>query len=240
MDRPTSIESVVAVALAAGTGSRVGGEIPKQFVDLVGRPVLSYCVATFARVEAIDRIVIVASEPMISTAAAIAERAAGDKPVDLVVGGAQRSDSSRAAIDALAADPPSHVLIHDAARPLVELSVVEGVIEALKVATAAAPAVAVNDTIAHDREGTIESMPSRAALKALQTPQGFAYETIATAYKLAATDPDFAATDDCGVVHHYLPNAAIRLVPGSERNLKITHYKDLEEAKRIVLLSRRT
>ena len=240
MERPAALESVVAVALAAGSGSRVGGQVPKQFVDLAGRPVLAYSVGTFAAIAEIDRLVIVASEPMLSTATAIGERAAGDKLVDVVVGGAERSDSSRAALDALADDPPSHVLIHDAARPLVEASVVEGVIAALGMAEAAAPAVAVSDTVAHHREGIIEDMPPRTSLRALQTPQGFAYATIAAAYELAEADPDFAATDDCGVVHRYLPDTEIHLVPGSERNLKITHYKDLEEAKRILLLSRRT
>ncbi|MBX6768345.1 MAG: 2-C-methyl-D-erythritol 4-phosphate cytidylyltransferase, partial [Actinomadura rubrobrunea] len=93
--------------------------------------------------------------------------------------------------------------------------------------------VPCSDTVVAVRDGLVADMPPRSALVRFQTPQGFRLGTIRKAYELALADPDLVATDDCGVVHRYLPDVPIQVVEGSERNLKVTHPLDLVLAEHI-------
>jgi 2-C-methyl-D-erythritol 4-phosphate cytidylyltransferase len=122
------------------------------------------------------------------------------------------------------------VLLHDAARPLVDQQIIADCVASLEVHEAAGVAVPTSDTIVITDNGVMRSVPRRETLFRCQTPQCFRLSVIARAHELAAADPDFAPTDDCGVVLRYLPGVDVHIVPGTERNMKITYPQDLAVA----------
>ncbi|NND03548.1 MAG: 2-C-methyl-D-erythritol 4-phosphate cytidylyltransferase [Acidimicrobiia bacterium] len=207
----------------------MGADGPKQFLELDGIPLLAHSVTAFERSNHVTDIVVVSHPEHIETSELIVGGAGVSKVKTVVAGGPSRSDSSRAAIDEVP-DGDGLILIHDAARPLVATETIDAVIAALGSHMAAAPAVAASDTIVMATGDEINATLDRRSLRHLQTPQGFEISTIREAYRLAGEDPAFEATDDCGVVHRYLPDVTIKLVPGSTRNLKITRVEDLAVA----------
>jgi ribitol-5-phosphate 2-dehydrogenase (NADP+) / D-ribitol-5-phosphate cytidylyltransferase len=221
----------VAVVLAGGTGQRFGGDRPKQLHVLAGRTLLEHSVAAFERAPRVDTIMIVmpaglageASEQFTGT---------GSKVATVIEGGATRTDSTRCAIAALG-DDECNVLFHDAARPLVDQRIIADCVSALGTDRAIGVAVPSSDTIVEVTDGVVTGMPRRETLARCQTPQGFRLSVIRRAYELADADPTFErqATDDCGIVLRYLPDVPVRLVPGSERNIKITYPHDLDVAE---------
>jgi len=126
------------------------------------------------------------------------------------------------------------VLLHDAARPLVDQRIIADCVASLEVHAAAGVAVPTSDTIVITDNGVMRSVPRRETLFRCQTPQCFRLSVIARAHELAAADPDFAPTDDCGVVLRYLPGVDVHIVPGSERNIKITYPQDLAVAEALL------
>ena len=161
------------------------------------------------------------------------------KVTTVIEGGATRTDSTRCAIAALGEDE-CNVLFHDAARPLLDQRIIADCVSALATDQAIGVAVPSSDTIVEVADGVVTGMPRRDTLARCQTPQGFRLSVIRRAYELADADPSFPqrpATDDCGVLLRYLPNVPVRLVEGSEHNIKITYPGDLEVAE--TLLRRR-
>ena len=224
-----------AVVLAGGTGRRLGLEGPKQLATVGGRPILTRAIAAFDAAPQIDDILVVMAPGHL----AAAELAAGPylKVTGVVAGGESRTDSTLCALSALADRPAgARVLFHDAARPFVDGRIIADCVAALDHAEAVAVAVPSSDTVVVVEGDRVAEMPRRDSLRRFQTPQGFRLGTIRTAYERALADPGFAAnppTDDCGVVHRYLPDVPIVVVPGSERNIKITHPVDLIVAEQI-------
>ena len=158
-----------------------------------------------------------------------ADRVAGCDPAE-ADRGADRGADRETGYDA--AD--CGVLLHDAARPLVDQRIIADCVAALGAHDAAGVAVPASDTIVITADGVMHSMPRRETLWRCQTPQCFRLPVIARAHELAAADPDFASTDDCGVVLRYLPDVDVHIVPGSERNLKITYPQDLAIAEALL------
>jgi 2-C-methyl-D-erythritol 4-phosphate cytidylyltransferase len=107
-------------------------------------------------------------------------------------------------------------------------------VAALGAHQAAGVAVPASETMVIAEDGMMASMPRRETLWRCQTPQCFRLPVIARAHQLAAADPGFAPTDDCGVVLRYLPDVAVHIVPGSERNIKITYPQDLAVAEALL------
>jgi 2-C-methyl-D-erythritol 4-phosphate cytidylyltransferase len=133
------------------------------------------------------------------------------------------------------------VLLHDAARPLVEQRIIADCVAALAIHEAAGVAVPASDTMVIAEDGVMHSMPRRETLWRCQTPQCFRLPVIARAHELAAADTDpsaFAPTDDCGVVLRYLPGVDVHVVRGSERNMKITYPQDLAIAEALLARDR--
>ena len=226
----------VAVVLAGGVGQRFGGDRPKQMRLLAGRTLVEHSVAAFEQADGVDSIMVVMPAGLTAQAR---EQFAGSgfrKVTGVIEGGATRTDSTRRAIAALG-DEECDVLLHDAARPLVEQRIIADCISALAENRAIGVAVPSSDTIIEVSGGLVTGMPPRDALARCQTPQGFRLSVIRRAYRLADADPAFAqrpATDDCGIVLRYLPEVPVRLVPGSERNIKITYPRDLEVAEALL------
>ena len=229
----------VAVVLAGGSGSRFGGSMPKQLRQLAGRSLVEHCVAAFDQAPAVDEVLVVT--PADRTAATAAELRGYRKLTAVVAGGATRSDSTRQAITAItraastgAAAPDCNVLFHDAARPLVDQRIIADCVTALGTWQAIGVVVPSSDTIVETDGSVLGRVLPRATLARCQTPQGFRLSVITRAYELAAADPGFSATDDCGVVRRYLPGIPIGAVPGSERNLKVTYPGDLAVAEALL------
>ena len=222
----------VAVVLAGGTGQRFGGGVPKQLLLLAGKPLVEHSVAAFEAAPGIDEILLVMAPGF---AEQVKKQLGGGqyrKLVDVIDGGAARAESTRRAIAALGPGE-CNVLLHDAARPLLDQRIIAGCVTALGTSLAVGVAVPSPDTIVVVSDGVMTDMPSRESLRRCQTPQGFRLSVLRRAHELALADPaftDVAATDDCGVVLRYLPDVPIRVVPGSERNIKITYPADLDVA----------
>jgi 2-C-methyl-D-erythritol 4-phosphate cytidylyltransferase len=230
---------MVAVVLGGGVGQRLGAGMPKQLLTLGGRTLIERCVAAFEAAPGIDEILVVMARGYTGQ---VRELLAGYRKVTAVIeGGATRPESTRAALAAvaggagLAGEADCGVLLHDAARPLVDQRIIADCVAALEVHDAAGVAVPASDTMVITENGVMHSVPPRERLFRCQTPQCFRLSVIARAHELAAADPDFAPTDDCGVVLRYLPGTAVHIVPGSERNMKVTYPQDLAVAEALLL-----
>ena len=236
----------VAVVLAGGSGRRFGGDQPKQLRLLAGRTLVEHCVAAFDAAPGVDEVVVVV--PAALTAGTAAELGHYGKLAMVIPGGSARSDSTRQAIRALRdpalGDPVADgwpadgwpadcsVLLHDAARPLVDQQIIADCVAALETWQAIGVVVPSTDTIVEVSGGVLGRVLPRESLARCQTPQGFRLPVIARAHELAAADPGFgSATDDCGVVRRYLPEVPIGAVTGSERNIKVTYPGDLDLAE---------
>ena len=227
--------TATAVVLAGGTGRRLGLEAPKQLAAVGGRSILSRAIGAFDAAPEIDEILVVMAPGHLAAAELAARPYA--KVTGVIEGGASRTDSTLCALSALADRPDeARVLFHDAARPFVDGRIIAECVASLDAAEAVAVAVPSSDTVVVVQDDRVVEMPRRDSLRRFQTPQGFRLATIRTAYERALADPEFAGTpptDDCGVVHRYLPGVPILVVAGSERNIKITHPVDLIVAEQI-------
>jgi 2-C-methyl-D-erythritol 4-phosphate cytidylyltransferase/2-C-methyl-D-erythritol 2,4-cyclodiphosphate synthase len=212
--------TTAAVIVAAGRGSRAGGEVPKQWQMLAGAPVLAHTLAAFRG--HVDRLVLVIHPDDRDRAAAVA----GDAL--LVPGGATRDASVRAALEALEGSGVARVLIHDGARPLVEAGVIGRVLAALEDYPGAAPALTVTDALWRGRDGLVDGTQDRAGLWRAQTPQGFRFDAILAAHR---AHPGQAA-DDVEVAR--AAGLDVAIVEGNEANLKLTFPGDFARAEAIL------
>jgi 2-C-methyl-D-erythritol 4-phosphate cytidylyltransferase len=232
----------VAVVLAGGSGLRLGGPVPKQLQLLAGRTLLEHSVTAFEQAPGVDEIIVVLPADFVAEGARLLG-AEYRKLGKIIAGGADRPGSTRCAIDFLSGngrseaarpDADCNVLFHDAARPLVDQRIIADCVAGLAECEALGVIVPTTDTIVHLDDGLMRSIPPRESLGRCQTPQGFRLSVIRRAHELAAADPGGAAfrpTDDCGIVLRYLPDVPVRVVLGSERNLKITYPGDLRIAE---------
>ena len=250
---------MVAVVLGGGVGQRLGAGVPKQLLTLGGTTLIERCVAAFEAAPGVDEILVVMASGWTAQVKAILADGGYGKVTDVIEGGATRPDSTRVALAAIAAARPGPaedrhedrgqnrredhgedgggdcgVLLHDAARPLVEQRIIADCVAALRVHDAAGVAVPTSDTIVITHDGVMESMPARETVQRCQTPQCFRLSVITRAHQLAAADPDFAPTDDCGVVLRYLPEVGVHIVAGSEDNIKVTYPRDLAIAEALL------
>ncbi|HKG18027.1 MAG TPA: 2-C-methyl-D-erythritol 4-phosphate cytidylyltransferase [Solirubrobacteraceae bacterium] len=213
----------VAILLAAGTGERLGFERAKAFVMLAGRPMLEWSLEAISRVPAVERVVV-----------ALPDGEAAPEGVHGVRGGASRSESVRAALDA--AGPGDPVVVHDAARPLVGPELFESTLRELDASgcDGAIAAVPVTDTVKRvGPDRVVRDTLDRSALWAVQTPQAFRRETLERALEVDSGTLA-RATDDAWLVER--AGGTVRVVPGPPENLKVTTPLELGVAE--LLLSR--
>ncbi len=219
--------SCLALLVAAGRGERFGGSVPKQYLELGGRPILRHAVEAFLR------------HPEITTVQVVIQpehREMYDKAtagLDLpppVMGAQSRQNSTRAGLEAWAGSMPDTVLIHDAVRPLADQATISRVIEALKTAPAVVPGLPVTETLRRATDGLSNGTVDRTGLWRMQTPQGFDFRTILEAHRTATRD-DY--TDDAAILEAV--GTKVSVVPGHIDNLKITTPDDLAAAERILM-----
>jgi 2-C-methyl-D-erythritol 4-phosphate cytidylyltransferase len=226
----------VAVVLAGGSGERFGADVPKQLLPLAGRALIEHSVAAFDQAPGVDAILVVMTAGHAGQTRDLLSGTGYRKLSKVIAGGRTRVESTWRAIEELGSTE-CDVLFHDAARPLVDQQVIADCVAALGGHRAVGVAVPSSDTIAVVSDGVIANVPRRDSLVRCQTPQGFRLSVIRKAHELAAADPrfgDLPATDDCGIVLRYLPEVKVQIVPGSERNIKITYPRDLAIAEALL------
>ncbi|MBY5932426.1 2-C-methyl-D-erythritol 4-phosphate cytidylyltransferase [Tateyamaria omphalii] len=215
------MNGVAAVIVAAGRGIRAGGDMPKQWQMLQGRPVIAHTLEVFARHPEVTEVVLVLNPQDEDRLTALELH-----DMTYVAGGADRAGSVRNGLDAVRRSEA--VLIHDVARPLVTAKTISDVIAALHQTPCAAPAVPVTDALWTGANGQVTGMKDRTGLYRAQTPQGFQLNAIRAAH---AAHPG-GAVDDVEVARAHGLDVAI--VPGDEDNLKITLPADFARADRIL------
>jgi 2-C-methyl-D-erythritol 4-phosphate cytidylyltransferase/2-C-methyl-D-erythritol 2,4-cyclodiphosphate synthase len=207
-----------AVIVAAGQGLRAGQAVPKQFARWRGKPLVRHSAEALVAAGA-EPVVVAIPDGAHEMAQAALEGLPG---VRLIVGGATRQASVLAALEALAADAPERVLIHDAARPVCPSEVVERLLDALTTQPGAIPALPVVDSLARADEGTMGGSADRNALRRVQTPQAFRFGEILAAHR--AWTGERTAGDDAQVAR--AAGVAVALVDGDERLRKLTFAED--------------
>lgn len=225
----------VAVILAGGTGTRVGASMPKQFLDIDGRSVIERSIDAFDQAAGVDEVAIVVHPDWKSHMEGLVNRNSWQKVKRILEGGAERYMSSLNAIAAYLDYPDdTNLILHDAARPFVSQEVIARTVEALRYHEAVGVGIPSTDTVWEVRQDFdpqlskfIVRIPERSTMWRAQTPQAFRLPLIRDAYQCALQDPQFRATDDCGVVRRYLPSVKIHIVEGEEQNRKITFKQDL-------------
>lgn len=232
-DTVSNRKTIAAIVVAAGRGERAsasGDMTPKQYRLLAGQVVLTRTINALLAHDAIDWVVPVIHPDHAERYAAL--RLSDDRLLAPVYGGAERQASVLEGLKGLGPKRPDLVLIQDAARPLVSLEVIQGVIDGLKSADAALPVTAVTDTIKRSVDGiTVSATEDRSTLFAAQTPQGFRFPQILSAHMRASRMPK-PFTDDAAIAEW--AGLTVALTKGSADNLKITSPTDFDRAERIM------
>ena len=211
---------IAALLVAAGTGSRFGTAIPKQYTIVAGKMVIRYAAEALLR----EGVII---QP-VGDAEAIAEALAGLSYRTPVAGGETRQDSVRNGLEALADLAPDIVLVHDAARPVVPAGTVADIVKALEKHGGAIPAAPIADTLKRGANGVIVGTVSRDGLYRAQTPQGFRYALLRDLHR----DAEPGATDDAAILE--AAGHTVALVPGHDDNIKLTYPEDRMRLERIL------
>lgn len=226
--------SIAALIVAAGRGSRAGAGIPKQYRSLNGKPVLTRTLEAFLHHPRLESVLVVIHPDDQELYQASLDGFI-DNPtrlrLSLAYGGETRQDSVRNGLEILSKTAPTHVLIHDAARPFVADDLINSALEAADMWGAAVPGIAVTDTIkVIGPEGKIVSTPDRANLRAVQTPQIFEFFSLLAAHRKAASANLHTFTDD-GALAEWA-GLPVHMFMGDVSNIKLTHATDFAEAER--------
>jgi 2-C-methyl-D-erythritol 4-phosphate cytidylyltransferase/2-C-methyl-D-erythritol 2,4-cyclodiphosphate synthase len=218
--------TTAAILVAAGSGTRAGGGVPKQFQRLAGRPLIAHAYAALVAHPAIDEVVVVVApdgiDRLIETLG----------PVRYVIGGASRRESVGHGLAAVRAE---RVLVHDAARPFLTSTVIDRLVAALDDHDGAVPVLPIADTLARD-DGVLGDVVPRAGLMRVQTPQAFSAACLRAAH--AAWPVDEEATDDAQMVRRL--GGRVALVQGDPMLDKVTHPEDFAQAEARAVLETRS
>lgn len=212
-----------AIIAAGGRGTRFDSDRPKQFLALLGKPIIIHTLDRFERCDAVDQIVLVLPAEEINDFIPVAEAAKITKLMRIVVGGATRAESVKNGLDAV--DESSEIVaVHDGARPLVRAKDIVAVIERAAAGGAACLVTPVTDTVkAVDESGSIVETVDRSKLRLALTPQAFRYDILQRAFDGA--DLGEKVTDECYLVEKL--GVEISAVEGDPRNIKITRPDDI-------------
>lgn len=218
-----------AIIVAAGKGTRLESDRPKQFLQILGKPIIIYTLERFEACPMVDEIVLVLSADEINGFAPIAERSGIGKLKKIVVGGDSRAASVKNGFDAV--DPASAIVaVHDGARPLVSIDEIGLTIDGALESGAACLVAPVTDTIKTVEDGVITGTVDRRALRRALTPQAFRYDILRQA--LSGSLLDDSVTDECSLVERL--GISIRPVEGDPRNIKVTHPDDLKRVESLL------
>ncbi len=217
-------KNLAAVIVAGGTGSRFGGDTPKQFLKINGKEIISHTLSVFENCSFVDKIIIVCHGDYLDFCNSLSSMLKKDAVV--VKGGKTRQESVYLGIKNA---NTKYVLVHDAVRCLVEETHIEKLYNELLKGNSCTLAVKVKDTIKQaDEKNLVTNTPQRSKLWQIQTPQAFLTQELIAAHEYAIKS-GFEGTDDCSLMEYY--GKKILLVEGSYKNIKITTKSDMEIAK---------
>jgi 2-C-methyl-D-erythritol 4-phosphate cytidylyltransferase/2-C-methyl-D-erythritol 2,4-cyclodiphosphate synthase len=223
---------VAAVVVAAGRGERAGGDVPKQYRDIAGEPMIRHTLRAFldhAQIARVQPVIHPGDENVYRAATAGLEKLARPVP-----GGATRQASVRAGLEALAANAPALVLIHDAARPFVTGALIERAIAAVRATGAAVPGIVIADTVKEiDAAAIVAATLDRSRLRIVQTPQVFAFDLILAAHRRAAAAGLESFTDDAALAEW--AGHRVSVFAGESGNAKVTTSEDFARAETLRL-----
>lgn len=223
-----------AAVLAGGSGLRMGGDLPKQFLEIGGRPILIRSIDAFAGSSRIDRIFVAVSEDYVDYTKSLIEKFIEFEDIEVVIGGKNRNETLfnvLKKIENISKD--DIILTHDAVRPFIDNRIIDENIEAAKQYGACNTVIPAVDTVLRSSDGRfIENVPPRSEIFHAQTPQSF---KVSELYKLysSMTDKEFESyTDACTV---FIENGEkVFMVTGSRDNIKLTYPEDMEKAEIII------
>ena len=219
-----------AIIVAGGTGSRMKTPVAKQFMELAGKPLLAHTLSRFVECHLVGEIVVVLPrDGFREHAELMAPWKAASESIKMVPGGEARQDSMANGLDSLSADYDGLVAVHDGARPLVDEELITRVIEMADVSGCAIAGLPVYETLKEVAEdGRIVGTADRHRLYRAQTPQCFRYEILRRALEQSRAD-GYLGTDEAALVERM--GEPVRIVPGSETNIKVTTARDFEIAE---------
>ena len=217
----------IAAILSGGIGQRAEAGMPKQFVELGGKPMILRTVDVFEESPDIDLVIVVSHPDYIGKLESMRREGGYRKWDRTIAGGTERYLSSYEAVKACAG-MDGNLFIHDAARPFVTTELIGRLAAALQTAEAAAPVTPLSDTLVEVCDGFIKRVPERKKFRFVQTPQAFQLPLIRKAFEVFFTNSNTCITDDCGLVLACLPDTKICCVEGEIFNKKMTYHSDIE------------
>jgi len=222
----------IAVILSGGKGLRFGGNVPKQILPLGFKPLISWSVDTFHKMDLIDKIIIVSEKTLINNIKLMFPETKYPKILFIIEGGDKRSDSSYKAIISSEFNDNDVILFHDAARPFVTEEIIKELLDNIYITGACGTYINTTDTIAIVRDSKIETIPERSSVYSAQTPQVFRYDLIKKAHELYNQNPKINITDDVSLLVQM--GISVIVVKGSHKNIKITTDLDLKFAEYLI------
>jgi len=225
-------EKVAVIIPAAGSGIRMGLPTPKQFFELEGAPILIHTLKVFEQADSVGIIIVAVPAESCGLVEEQVKRFRLSKVLQVIAGGRERQDSVQAGLDVLP-DTVELVLVHDGVRPFVTSEIIDNCLKAIAQTGAAMAAVPVKDTLkAVSDKGIIAQTVDRSGVWQAQTPQGARITLLKEAFAAAVRD-GVTATDEAGLLERL--NIPVKVIEGSERNIKITRPEDLILAKAILM-----
>jgi 2-C-methyl-D-erythritol 4-phosphate cytidylyltransferase len=226
---------ITAILLAAGQGLRLKGTVtPKQFLRIQGKKLYQFALETFVNHKRIDQIILVVNEKALPVVQDEVKPWAKKKNIRVIVGGKTRQESSyQGLLDAQLNSKPDYVLIHDVARPLLSVSLIDQLIAALKHYAAITLGRHVNDSLfVVDEQATLNNYVSKKDIYLTQSPQAFQFQTILEAHEHAKSLKIKTASDDASLLT--LMAKKVHVIPGSRLNFKIVNEDDLSLLKALI------
>lgn len=216
-----------AIIVAAGSGKRFGGHIPKQFIEIHGKPVLIHTLERFEMCDLVDEIVLVLAADEINNFSGKVQKYNFTKLNKIITGGNSRAESVFNGLKTIDKKSAEIIAVHDGARPLVSVEEISKTIKIAEEHGAACLVGKVTDTIKEISDGKIVKTIDRTKLRRALTPQCFRYEMLIRAVE--ENDIGKIATDECFLIEQM--GIEIKIVEGSSKNIKITHEEDLKFAE---------
>lgn len=223
---------ISVIITAGGTGTRFGSDLPKQFIELSGIPIIIRSILKFDEIECIDTIVIAINHEFKNLFQEMINKFSFNKNLIITHGGKERQDSVYNSLVLESVRNSDLVLVHDAVRPLVSRELILGIIEKANTDGAVIPLLSIKDTIKVKSSDKITDTIDRNLLGAAQTPQGFRTDLLIKAYTLASVS-GFKSTDDSSLCE--FAGISVSFVEGEESNIKITRKSDLDLAEFVLL-----